>query len=67
MVNSILKDREPEFIKADKPIGFLDAFQSYQVCITPDIMKMFVAREYFKFLDNDEKSQNIESTIRIGR
>ena len=67
LVNSILKDREPEFIKADKPIGFLDAFQSYQVCITPDIMKMFVAREYFKFLDNDEKTQNIESTIRIGR
>ena len=45
-------------LKNDKPIGFMDAFNEYQMQITKNTMLMFVAKKYYNKYCNVK--ENIE-------
>ncbi len=47
LVNAIYQDEDKDKVKADKPVGYGNAFEEYQKQITRNIMLMWVAKQYY--------------------
>ena len=58
--NAILKAKD-EFIKNDKPVGYINAWSDYQEAIINNIMVMLIIKKYF----NLYKNQDIEINKQI--
>lgn len=59
LVNAIYEDDDSNKIKSDKPLGFGDAFEEYQMQITKNIMLMWVVKKYYnKYLNVKDDINN---------
>lgn len=60
LVNAIYDTDDKELAKNDKPVGYANAFNNYQIQLTKQTMLMYLAKQYYSYLN-----QNFDMSSKI--
>ena len=64
LVNAIYEDDNPDLVKNNKPIDFVDAFTEYEANVTRNVMLMYVAKQYYNRYCKDIENIYVTEHIR---